>query len=321
MPAPLGDGPGAVADAFPPLQGLRDERVVLEALELVEGAEPGILVVEIDDKADRHLVVRQMIEIKAPLTLAASLLPERPAAAVQHAAGMRLAGGHLPQLLEADGIVLGLVLGLGGVFQMELGDQLLAEVAAGPLGEQGVAAIERHAGYVIRPGVAVSVQPEIAGDHPSDPPLLHDEFAGHEAGVDLDPERFCLPAEPAAEVAEADDVAAVVVHARRYRPAGQLQGAALVSQQMDLVICDRHAEGGLLPAFRQQLLEGNGIEQGAREQMSPDFRPFLQQADREIRGLLLQCDGGTEASRAATDDDDIKFHCFAFHLASALDLA
>ena len=57
------------------------------------------------------------------------------------------------------------------------------------------------------------------------------------------------------------------------------------------------------------------------EQMGAHFRPLFQQADREIRGLLLQCDGGTEASRAATDDDDIKFHCFAFHLASVLDLA
>ena len=37
--------------------------------------------------------------------------------------------------------------------------------------------------------------------------------------------------------------------------------------------------------------------------------------------LLLQCDGGAQACRAATDDDDIKFHCFAFHLASVLDLA
>ncbi|MNG23065.1 hypothetical protein D3C84_1076270 [compost metagenome] len=90
---------------------------------------------------------------------------------------------------------------------------------------------------------------------------------------------------------------------------------------MDLIIRDRYAEGRLLPARRQQLLEGDGIEQGAGEQMGAHFRPLLQQADREIRGLLLQCDGGTEASRAATDDDDIKFHCFAFHLASALDLA
>ena len=321
VPAPLGDGPGAVTDALAPLQGLGDERMVLEALELVERTEPGILVVEIDDEADRHLVVRQVIEIKAPLTLAAPLLPERPAAAVQHAAGMRLAGGHLPQLLEADGIVLGLVLGLGGVFQIELGDQLLAEVAAGPLGEQGVATIERHAGHVIRLGVALFVETQIPCYHPSYPALFHYEFARREAGVDLDPERLGLPGEPAAEVAEADDVAAVVVHPRRHRPVGQLQGARRALQQMDLIIRDRYAEGCLLPARRQQLLEGDGIEQGAGEQMGAHFRPLFQQADREIRGLLLQCDGGTEASRAATDDDDIKFHCFAFHLASALDLA
>ena len=32
-------------------------------------------------------------------------------------------------------------------------------------------------------------------------------------------------------------------------------------------------------------------------------------------------DGGSEPRRTATDDDDIKFHCFPFHLASALWLA
>ena len=222
VPAPLGDGPGAVTDALAPLQGLGDEGVVLEALELVERTEPGILVVEIDDEADRHLILCQMIEINPPLTLAAPLLTERPAAAVQHPAGMRLASRHLPQLLEADGIVLRLALRLGGVFQREQGDQLFAEVAAGPLGKQGVAAIQCHAGHVLRLGIARFVETQIAGHYAPYPVRFHDEFARREAGVDLDPERLGLPGEPAAEVAEADDVAAVVVHARWHRPVGQL---------------------------------------------------------------------------------------------------
>ena len=90
---------------------------------------------------------------------------------------------------------------------------------------------------------------------------------------------------------------------------------------MNLIIVDGYAEGRLLPAVRQQLLEGDGIEQGAREQMGADFRSFFQHADREIGIVLLKGDGCTESCGAATDDDDIKFHCFAFHLASALDLA
>ena len=78
-----------------------------------------------------------MVKIEASLALVAPILSQGPAAAVQHPAGVGLAGGHLPQLLEPDGVVLG----LDGALQVEAGDQLLAEVAAGPLGKQGVATI------------------------------------------------------------------------------------------------------------------------------------------------------------------------------------
>ncbi len=317
VPAALGDGAGAVADALASLQGLCDEGMVLEALELVERAEPGVAVVEIDDEPDRHLIALHMIEVEAALTLAGSALDQRPAAAMEHLARLGLIRGHLPQLLEADGIMLR----LGAVLQIELGDQLLAQMAAGPFGKQGIAAMERHAGHVIRLGIAGSVQPEIAGDHTPHPSRFHDELACGKTRVYFDSQLLRLLTEPAAEVAQAEDMTAIVVHARRHGPVGQLQGAAVVLQQMNPIIVDGNAKGRLLPAVRQQLLEGYGVEQGAGEQMGADFRSLLQQTDREIGIVLLQGDGGTEPCRAATDDDDIKFHCFAFHLASALDLA
>lgn len=213
------------------------------------------------------------------------------------------------------------MLRLGGVFQLKVGDQLLAEMATCPFGKQGVAAEQRHAGHVIRFRIARPIQPEIAGDHTLDPSRFHDEFACGKTRVYFDSQLLGLLTEPATEVAEADDAAALVVHARRYRPVGQLQGAAVALQQVHLIVVDLDPERGLLPALWQQFLEGDGIQQGAGEQMGADLRPLLQQADRQLGIVLFEGDGGTESRRAATDDDDIKFHCFAFHLASVLDLA
>ncbi len=163
--------------------------------------------------------------------------------------------------------------------------------------------------------------PRIAGDDPLDPARVHDKFAGGKPWVNFDSQFFRLLAKPAAEIAEADDVATLIVHPGRHRPSGELQGALLALQQMNLIVADRHAERRLLPAIRQQLLQGDGIEQGAGEQMGADFRSLLQQTDRESGILLFQGDGCTEPRRTAADDDDIKFHCFPFHLASALWLA
>lgn len=96
VPAPLGDGAGAVTDAFTPLQHAGDKRVMLEALEFVERAESGILVVEIDNQPDRDLIPLHVIEIETAVAIAAPLLAEGPATAVQHLSCFALASGKLP---------------------------------------------------------------------------------------------------------------------------------------------------------------------------------------------------------------------------------
>ena len=317
VPAPLGDGAGAIADALPILQHAGDKRVMLEALEFVKRVEPGILVVEIDNQPDRHLIPLHVIEIEATVAIAAPLLAKGPATAVQHLSRFALTCWQLPQLLEADGIVLG----LGRACQVEVGDQLLAEMASGPFGKEGVATEQRHAGHMISFRIARPIQPQIAGDDPLDPARFHDKFAGGKSRVYFDSQFFRLLAKPAAEIAQTDHMATLIVHPWRHRPGGELQGALLALQQMHLIVVDRYAERRLLPAIRQQLLQGDGIKQGAGEQMGANFRPFLQQTDRESGILLFQGDGCTEPRRTAADDDDIKFHCFPFHLASALWLA
>jgi len=51
--------------------------------------------------------------------------------------------------------------------------------------------------------------------------------------------------------------------------------------------------------------------------MGADFGAFFDQADAQISSFfccqLLQPNGRSQASGAATNDDDVKFHGFAFH--------
>ncbi len=76
----------------------------LEALELVEGRQPGVLVVQVDDEADRHLVVLEVIEEGT----AAGLHVERPAERMLNEAGFVVFRLDLPEFLQADAVFSGL---------------------------------------------------------------------------------------------------------------------------------------------------------------------------------------------------------------------
>ncbi|MCY1178216.1 hypothetical protein D9M73_185560 [compost metagenome] len=60
--AALADGAGTVGNALAAFQVLLDHRVVLVALEFVEGRQEGVAIRQVDDQADDHLVVFQVIE-------------------------------------------------------------------------------------------------------------------------------------------------------------------------------------------------------------------------------------------------------------------
>ncbi|ENY71020.1 hypothetical protein G114_15146 [Aeromonas diversa CDC 2478-85] len=102
---------------------------------------------------------------------------------------------------------------------------------------------------------------------------------------------------------------------------GQSQASFVALQQMHLIVAHRHTEWRLLPAFGEELTQGPGVEQGAREQMGPHLRALLQQADRAVGGLLFEGDGGRKASWACSDHYHIEFHYVAFHLAPAPELS
>ena len=98
----------------------------LEALELVERREMRVAVVEVDDEADRDLIVLEMVQERA----AAGGVVERPAERVLHQSRPVPRRVDLPQLLDADPVFLR----IAPLVEPEARDQLFGERAARTLG-------------------------------------------------------------------------------------------------------------------------------------------------------------------------------------------
>ena len=181
----------------------------LGALKFLERVEIGIGVVEMHDEADRHQVLAEMIEERA----AAGAVMQRPAHGVLHEARAMLLLRHLPQLFQPDAVFLRSALGI----EAEAPDELLGERAARAFGEKRVLAGERDARRVAVLVRAVAGDAHIAGDDAFDLAVRTEHGVGDgDARVDLDAEGLRLLAEPAAQAAEAADIAAVIAHQRRH---------------------------------------------------------------------------------------------------------
>mmetsp|Transcript_81447 Transcript_81447/g.226443 ORF Transcript_81447/g.226443 Transcript_81447/m.226443 type:complete len:490 (-) Transcript_81447:241-1710(-) len=298
------DRTGAVADALAAFEVGADGRVGLPALHLLEGAEVGVAVVQADDETQRDLVVGQVVEEAA----AEGVTFHRPAGGVHHLAGLGLVGGDLPQLLDADREGLG-VLAFG---QAELGEQLLAEVAAGAFGEHGVFAEQLHAELEVVAGLAVLAQAHVAGCHALDPALLVVEHLGRgEAGEDLHAQALGLLGHPLDHVGQADHIAAVVVEVARHQPVGRAGAAGLAEEEHVVAghgLVQRRAE--LLPV-REQLGDGARVHHRAGQDVGAGLRALFEHDDAGVGIQLLEPDGRGEAGRAATDDDHVVLHGLA----------
>src|SRR3712207_1126678 len=102
LPTALHDGPRPIADALSALEHVPDHGMRLEALELVEGRERRVLVVEVDHEAHRHEMVVEVVKPRA----AAGLVGQGPAHRVLHQTGAELLGPYLPELLDPEAVLL-----------------------------------------------------------------------------------------------------------------------------------------------------------------------------------------------------------------------
>jgi hypothetical protein len=307
--AALGDGPGAIGDALAAFQVRLDGRMVLEALELVERRQPGVLVIQVHHVADGHVIVPEVVHEAA----AAGLVVQRPAGGVLGQARLVLFRRHLPQFLDADAELLRRL--AGG--KVEPGDQLLGQRTAHALGDEHVLAVQLHAGIVVALVVTVLGHADDADHDALDRAVLvPDQVRGREAGIDLDAQFLGLGRQPAAHIAQRGDVAAVVVHERRHGEHRQAE-VALRAQQPEDVLGDRRLQrrAAFLPV-REQLGQALGIDHRPRQDVGADLRTLFQHRHRNLGpGLgrqLLEPDGGRQARRSAADDDDVVFHRLAF---------
>ncbi len=284
----------------------------LEALHLLEGAQVRVRVVEPDDEAERNLIVLQVID-EGP---APGARVHRPAGGVHDQAGLVLGRIDLPQLLDADAV--GLRIGLGA--QIEALEQGLGQRAAAALREKGILAPQLHARREAVLLLAGLGDAHVAGGDALDPALVVIEHLGRgEARIDLRAQRLGLLGEPAADVAQRDDVVAMVVHLGRHEGDRDLE-AALLGQEKELLVRDRRVQrcAPFLPVG-EQLVHGARLHDRAREDVRPHFRAFFQNADRDVRaaflGELTQLDRRRQASRPGPDDHHVVFHVLAFHRA------
>jgi len=121
-------------------------------------------------------------------------------------------------------------------------------------------------------------------------------FGRGEPRIDLDAQRFGLLRQPAAEIAEADDVIAVIRHLRRRRQA-QRTG---FRQQQEAVFRRRSGErGALFAPVRDQLAQYPRLEHRPGQDVGADLGALLDDAYAELtfagRGELLQSDRRSEA--------------------------
>ena len=124
--------------------------------------------------------------------------------------------------------------------------------------------------------MAFAIHAEVAGDDAAYHAVLVDQrFLGGEARVDLDAQAFGLLGQPAAQVAQGDDVVALVVHGLGHEEVGDLDRAFGILEHIDVVALDRGVQRGaeFLPV-REQLVQRTRLEHGTREDVGADFGTF-----------------------------------------------
>ena len=308
LPAAIIDGACAIGNAAAAFQNFADRRVGFPALEFLERRKVRVVIVEPHREAQGHLAIGLMIEEAAAIGIA-----QRPALTVDHPTRHMLFGRDVPQLLQADAVNLRLAV----LAQIEPVDDLLGKMAARAFGEEGVLGVDFQAG---RPAVFLGT---ILGDaHVAGGDALHaaiiveQHFGRGKAGEDFHAQRFCLGGEPAGEIAEADGIAALVLHERRQQRVREFIFLGFREHPV-MVLRHRHGQRRIHRApLGQQLIKRAGIDHRARQDMRADFAALFEHAHRKLDTqplcFLLGPDCRGKASWPTAHDHQVIGHRFPF---------
>ena len=299
------DGACAIGNALGALERAAQRGVRLVTLELFERGQPGVGIVEPDHHAHGDLILVQMVEEGAAIGMGI----QRPARSVEHHPRAGLRRINLPELLDANPVGLG----IAPCVELEFCDQLATKLAARALGEHRVLGQQLHAWLVGVRGLTITADTHVTRGHAAHGTgLVIEDFHRGKARKYLHAQGFSLIAEPFGQVAQPDDVVAVIMKTGRKQPARRLLGPSL-GQEQEFIFGHRNVDGRtlVLPIW-QQLIEPNGVHDRARQNMGADFGGLFQDADRHLGstlgGKLLQSDRGRQPRGASTDDDDVVLH-------------
>ena len=239
----------------------------------------------------------------------ARAIVERPAERVLYQAGLVRFGAHLPQLLEPDPVLLW----LAPLLEAEFGHQLFRQRSSRPFGDDRVLALELHAAGEAVGRLSVLADPHVArGDAGYGTLRVVEHLGGGEARVDFDAHLGRLLAQPATEVAEANDVVAVVAHQRRHDEIGDAQGAR-GAQIVEAVLGDGRLDRRALGfPIGEERGEADRVDDSARQDVRSDLGSLFQHDHGELPaglgGELLQANRGGKTGRAGPHDHHVEVH-------------
>ena len=179
----------------------------LETLKGLMGVEERVAVVEPHDQAQRETPCRHRVDEPS----AELFHPKGVAERVDHRARRDAVGRHLPQLLDADGVLLGLAaLGEG-----QAREELLAQVAAYSVAEDRDLRVDVHAGLERAATLAIAADAAVAGPHAYHAISVKQHFDTGKPREEVDTGGFHALGQPLAEAADRDDHVAVIAKRRR----------------------------------------------------------------------------------------------------------
>jgi hypothetical protein len=192
---------------------------------------------------------------------------------------------------------------------MQPGQEFLGQAPAHPFAEH------RDLRVDVDPGLEVPLRPPfpvdslVAGAHSDDARAVVEQFLPREAGEEIDASGLALLGEPGAEAVEADDVVAVVRHARGSE--GRPPRAAGTEEEERVVPHLPFERATARSEIGQEFLEAARIHDRAGEGVISELPSLLDDGDARLsagrrRGQqLLQVEGAGQPGRAASHHEHV----------------